>query len=250
VEPDRHLFAFCSRSCQNDGPAATIRDVRARFAITALAALGGVVLPALAFALTARGAAEPGVLVATVGPDFTIRVDDANGLRVNSVPEGAYRLLVRDLSSEHNFVLANKPDGLKLRIDSGVEFVGEKTFEIQLERGAYGFACSPHWQVMNGSLTVFPAPAATPKPKPLPTLKAGVTSGGAPYAPSRAKPGRYRMVVSDRSRRRNFRLAGPGVRRATGIAFRGTARWTVRLTRGSYRFGSDPEPLDGRLRVR
>lgn len=218
--------------------------------ITALTALGGVLLPALAFTLTARGAAEPGVLVATVGPDFTIRLDNSSGQRVNSVPEGAYRLLVRDLSSEHNFVLANKPDGLRLRIDSGVEFVGDKTFEIQLERGAYGFACSPHWQTMNGNLTVFPAPVATPKPKPLPTLKAGVTAGGTAHAPRTAKPGRYRIVVSDLSARRNFRLAGPGVRRATGVAFRGTARWTVRLARGTYRFGSDPEPLDGRLRVR
>jgi hypothetical protein len=218
--------------------------------ITALAALGGVVLPVLALAVTARGAAEPGVLVATVGPDFTIRLDDANGQRVNSVPEGAYRLLVRDLSAEHNFVLADKATGAKLRIDSGIEFVGDKTFEIQLDRGAYGFACSPHWQTMNGSLTVLPTPVATPKPKPLPRLKAGVTAGGTPYAPRTAKPGRYRIVVSDRSARRNFRLAGPGVRRATGVAFTGTARWNVRLARGTYRFGSDPEPLDGRLRVR
>ena len=224
--------------------------MRARIVVTALAALAGVVLPALAFTLTARGAAEPGVLVATVGPDFTIRVDDAKGQRVNSVPEGAYTLLVRDLSSEHNFVLADKPAGLNLRIDSGVEFIGEKTFEIQLERGAYGFACSPHWQTMNGSLTVFPASVITPKPKPPPTLKAGVTAGGTAFAPRTAKPGRYRIVVSDRSARRNFRLAGPGVRRATGIAFRGTTRWTLRLARGTYRFGSDPEPLDGRLRVR
>jgi Copper binding proteins, plastocyanin/azurin family len=224
--------------------------MRARIAITALAAVGGVLLPALAFALTAQGAAEPGFLVATVGPDFTIRVDDSTGQRVNSVPEGAYRLLVRDLSAEHNFVLADKPAGLKLRVDSGVEFVGEKTFDIQLERGAYGFACSPHWQVMNGNLTVFPAPVAPPKPKPLPTLKAGVTAGGTAYAPRTAKAGRYRVVVSDRSRRRNFRLAGPGVKRATGVAFTGTARWTLQLSRGTYRFGSGPEPLEGRLRVR
>jgi hypothetical protein len=224
--------------------------MRSRIAITALAALLGLVLPALAFALTARGAAEPGVLVATVGPDFTIRIDDANGQRVQSVPEGAYKLLVRDLSAEHNFVLADKPAGLKLRVDSGVEFVGEKTFDIQLERGAYGFACSPHWQVMNGTLTVFPAPVATPKPKPLPTLRAGVTAGGTAYAPRAAKPGRYRVVVGDRSARHDFRLVGPGVRRATGKAFTGTTRWTLRLARGTYRYGSGPEPLDGRIRVR
>ena len=224
--------------------------MRARIAVTALAALTGVLVPALAFTLAARGAAEPGVLVATVGPDFTIRIDDASGQRVNSVPEGAYKLLVRDLSAEHNFVLADKPAGLKVRIDSGVEFVGEKTFEVQLDRGAYGFACSPHWQTMNGSLTVFPAPVTTPKPKPPPMLRAGITAGGTAYAPRTAKPGRYRVVVSDRSARHDFRLAGPGLRRATGKAFKGTARWTLRLARGTYRYGSGPEPLDGRLRVR
>jgi hypothetical protein len=247
VEANRHLFAFCSRSCQNAAPAATISAVRV--AITAVGALAGLLVAALGFAFTARGAAEPGRLVATVGPDFTIRLDDANGQRVSSGPEGPYTLLVRDLSAEHNFVLADKPAGLKLRIDSGVEFVGEKTFEIVLERGAYGFACSPHWQTMNGSLTVFPAPVAAPNPTPPRTIRAGVTAGGAAYAPRSLRPGRYRMVVTDRSTRLNFRLVGPGVRRATGIAFTGTARWNVRLGRGSYRYGSGPGPLAGRLRV-
>ena len=224
--------------------------MRKRVVITALAALAGVVLPMVAFTLTASGAAERGRLVATVGPDFTIRIDDSNGQRVQSVPEGAYTLLVRDLSAEHNFVLADKPAGLKLRVDSGVEFVGEKTFEIQLERGAYGYACSPHWQVMNGTLTVFPAPTATPKPKPLPVLRAGVSREGTATAPRAAKARRYRFVVKDSSKRHNFHLAGPGVNRRTGIAFTGTASWTIRLARGTYRYGSDPEPLESRLRVR
>lgn len=224
--------------------------MRSRIVFTALASLTGFLLPALAFTLTARGAAEPGRLVATVGPDFTIRLEDSEGARVTSVPEGNYTLLVRDLSSEHNFVLADKATGTRLRIDSGVEFVGEKTFEIQLVAGAYGFACSPHWQTMNGSLTVLPAPVTTPMPKPLPTLRAGVTAGGTAYAPRTVKAGRYRVVVSDRSARHNFRLRGPGVNRATGTTFKGTARWTLRIARSTYRYGSDPEPLEGRLRGR
>jgi hypothetical protein len=40
------------------------------------------------------------------------------------------------------------------------------------------------------------------------------------------------------------------VNRRTGLRFMGTATWTVRLSRGTYRFGSDPEPLEGRLKVR
>jgi hypothetical protein len=222
--------------------------MRGRVVITALGAAAGLLLPAVALPLTSHGAAEPGRLVATVGPDFTIRVDDASGQRVSSLPEGAYTLLVRDLSAEHNFVLADEPAGLELRIDSGVEFVGEKTFEITVEPGRYTYACSPHWQVMNGGFTVFPKPP--PARKPLPAIRAGVTPGGSAYAPRAVKAGRYRVVVSDRSAKRNFRLRGAGVNRASGVAFRGTARWTVRLVRGTYRYGSDPKPLEGRLRVR
>jgi hypothetical protein len=224
--------------------------MRSRVAIVALGALAGFALPAFAFPLTSHGASEPGQLVATVGPDFTIRVDDANGRRVSSLPEGSYTLLVRDLSAEHNFVLADEPAGLKLRIETGVEFVGEQTFEIALKAGRYTFACSPHWQTMNGGFTVFPKPPPAAKPKPPRRIWAGVTAGGAAYAPRSMKAGRYRLVVSDRSAKRNFRLRGPGVNRATGVPFRGTATWTVRLAQGTYRFGSDPEPLEGRLHVR
>jgi hypothetical protein len=248
MEADRHLISFLFRKLSEAGAIRNPASVRERVVIVALGAVMGLVLPALVFPLTSSGADEPGRLVATVGPDFTIRVDDANGQRVSSLPEGAYTLLVRDLSNEHNFVLADEPAGLELRIETGVEFVGEQSFEIKLESGRYTYACSPHWQTMNGGFSVFAKPS--PAPTPPPRIRAGVTAGGSAYAPRSLKAGRYRVVVSDRSAKRNFRLRGPGVNRATGVSFRGTARWTVRLARGTYRFGSDPEPLEGRLRVR
>jgi hypothetical protein len=34
------------------------------------------------------------------------------------------------------------------------------------------------------------------------------------------------------------------------MRFTGSKSWTVRLARGAYRFGSDPKPLTGTLRVR
>jgi hypothetical protein len=40
------------------------------------------------------------------------------------------------------------------------------------------------------------------------------------------------------------------VNRRTGIRFMGRKTWSVRLVRGSYRFGSDPKRLTGTLRVR
>jgi plastocyanin len=116
--------------------------------------------------------ADGNVLVATVGPGFTIDVADASGKHVDSVPAGRYTLVVHDLSAEHNFVLADKPAGLHVRVETEVEFVGDKSFEIDLAPGRYAYACSPHWQVMNGGFTAFakptakPAPKAKPKPKP------------------------------------------------------------------------------------
>jgi hypothetical protein len=107
---------------------------------------------------------------------------------------------------------------------------------------------------MNGELVTSPGsspPPAPPPPTRLKTLRAGVTAGGTAYvAPRGVRAGRYRVVVRDGSKRRNFHLAGPGVNRRTSAAFKGTATWSLRLKRGAYRFGSDPEPLEGRLRVR
>lgn len=53
---------------------------------------------------------------------------------------------------------------------------------------------------------------------------------------STLRSGRYMVVVHDFSRTRFFRLNGPGVARSTTAHFDGSARWTVRLVRGTYRF--------------
>ena len=58
--------------------------------------------------------------------------------------------------------------------------------------------------------------------------------------------GAYTFVVSDRSDLHNFRLRGPGVNRATGIAFVGRRNWTVTLRPGRYTFLCDPHSLDMR----
>jgi hypothetical protein len=138
-----------------------------------------IVLVVAAVALVLPGAGRPDgahLLVGTVGPGFTIDLADASGRHVDEVPAGHYTFVVHDLSAEHNFVFANKPDGQRVRIETEVEFVGDKTFEVDLAAGRYAYACSPHWQVMNGSLVadapaVKPAPAPKPKPKAKPKPK-------------------------------------------------------------------------------
>jgi hypothetical protein len=83
------------------------------------------------------------------------------------------------------------------------------------------------------------------------TLRASVSPTGVAALSARSvKVGRFRVVVRDRSARHGFRLAGRGVNRATGVSFKGSATWRVRLAKGVYRFGSDAKRLPGRLRVR
>jgi len=203
----------------------------------------------LAFA-PASTAEDLPLLVGTVGPGFTIDLADANGKHVDELVAGRYRLLVHDLSDIHNFVLGSKRTGERLA-STEVEFVGDQTFTIELVPGLYAYACSPHFQTMNGHLQVVGAPIPTPAPAPVATVKKLAASVGATrlsLSARRATPGLYRLTVADRSRTRNFHLVGPGVNRRTSSAFTGTVTWTVRLGRGTYRFGSDPA-LTGRLIV-
>jgi len=181
-------------------------------------------------------------LVGTVGPGFMIDLADASGTHVSSIPSGRYELLVHDLSPEHNFVLGNKGTAERY-VDSGVPFVGDVSVTVALAVGRYGYACSPHFQLMNGNLTVY---RATP-PVVAKALRATVGTSVSMSA-KRVGAGRYRLTVVDRSRTRNFHLVGFGVNRKTGKGYMGTVAWTLELAPGTYRFGSDPR-LTGRLVV-
>ncbi|HWH06461.1 MAG TPA: plastocyanin/azurin family copper-binding protein [Gaiellaceae bacterium] len=94
---------------------------------------------------TADSAAEGDTLHASVGPGFTISV--AGGNRVEA---GTYTLVVDDRSDEHNFHLT----GPGVNVSTGVEEVGERSFEVTLEPGEYTFLCDPHAESMNGTLRV------------------------------------------------------------------------------------------------
>jgi hypothetical protein len=216
-------------------------------------------LAVIAVALVAAPLADPAdnpVLIATVGTNdgFDIGLADANGAPVVRIPPGTYTIVVRDRSTLHNFHLASNEDP-SVDFRTELDFVGEMSFTVTFkDRVRYAYACEPHWQTMNGAFFVgadAPPPPPPPTAAPLPVLRAGVTAGGKPFLSRRSvRAGRYRVRVQDGSRRANFHLAGRGVNRRSGMRFTGRATWTVRLARGTYRFGSDPEPLEGRLRVR
>jgi NitT/TauT family transport system substrate-binding protein len=54
--------------------------------------------------------------------------------------------------------------------------------------------------------------------------------------------GRYTFVVTDTSKTRNFRLAGPGVSKQTSVRGTGRSTWTVTLKKGRYTFSSSGRP--------
>jgi hypothetical protein len=68
------------------------------------------------------------------------------------------------------------------------------------------------------------------------------------------RPGTYRFVIWDRSAHDNFHLLGPniaGLIGTTGISYRGTTVWAIRLVPGTYRFRSDAhsKSMRGSFRV-
>jgi hypothetical protein len=221
---------------------------------TAVIVASIVALVVVLSAASAGPSANP-TLIATVGTNdgFDIGLADSNGVPVTRIPPGTYDFVVRDRSTAHNFHLASNEDST-VDFRTELNFVGEMTFTATLKDDTrYAYACEPHWQTMSGEFFITSRPVTPPPPKPVapPTVRAGVTANGKAFvAARRVRAGRYRLVVRDRSSRANFHFVGRGVNRRTGTRFRGTTAWTVRLTRGLYRFGSDPEPLVGRLRVR
>jgi hypothetical protein len=213
--------------------------------------------PILAVGLfVGRAGAEGELLIATVGTNdgFDIALRHQDGSLVEELLPGTYTVRVRDLSRLHNFHLASNGDPT-VDFRTELEFVGEQDFTVTFKNGIrYAYACEPHWQTMNGEFLVRAATPPAPPPPPRPvvrTLRAAVSpSGVARLSVRSVTAGRFRVLVRDRSARHNFRLAGRGVQRATGMRFTGSATWRVRLAKGTYRFGSDTKSLPGRLRVR
>jgi plastocyanin len=115
---------------------------RIRYTAAAAAAVLALVLAAPATAATK--------LVGTVGPGFTITLTKA-GKKVTKVAPGAYTITVRDRSAIHNFFLRGPG---RLTRNSGVAFVGTRTWNVTLRRGKYTFICTPHATMMKGSFTV------------------------------------------------------------------------------------------------
>jgi plastocyanin len=192
--------------------------------------------PALLAAALLAGptAAENPKLVGTVGPEFTIGLEDASGAAVTHLDPGTYDVVVHDRADIHNFHLV----GPGVDVSTDIEFVGDKTFTVTFKDGSYTYVCDPHNTAMMGRFTVGTPPAApTPSKPKLASVRVG--PGASISAPARLGAGTYTITVRDQSTKDNVHVVGPGLNRKTGVAFRGTVRWSVTLRRGDYRVRSD-----------
>jgi plastocyanin len=209
-----------------------------------------------AAALLAPGtaAAQNPALRGVVGPGPTISLTDASGARVARLQPGTYDLTVDDRSDFHNFHLM----GPGVDVATDVEFVGTRTFTITVTNGTYRYVCDPHASTMRGQFAVGTPSGGggTPAPRRLAAaVGPGFTISTRTAAGTVARlvgRGTYRITVRDRSAIHNYHLIGPGVNRKTGVAFRGTVTWTLRLRAGTYRFVCDPHRarMKGSFRVR
>jgi plastocyanin len=211
-----------------------------------------------AYAVAAFGApAADGKLFATVGPGATISLSDSAGAPVTRLDPGTYEIQIDDRSDFHNFRLSG-PGGVNAGTE--IDFVGTRTVTVTLVNGQYTFVCELHSDMV-GRFSVGSATAPPPPPPPSsgsatklvgtvgPGATISLTKGGRRV--STLKAGRYAITIRDRSATHNFHLKGPGVNKATGVAYTGTRTWQVRLAAGRYRFWCDPHAgfMRGSFRV-
>ena len=108
-----------------------------------------------AFTFPAPAGATNPVLIARVGLHnaYTISLRTPNGKLVTSIPAGTYRIVVHDYSKIHNFALGSQSENKRL-FTTGIRWVGTKTYRLTLTPGDYAYACSAHFQTMNGTFVV------------------------------------------------------------------------------------------------
>jgi hypothetical protein len=106
---------------------------------------------ALAISISVAPAEASNSLVAQVGPGYTLKLTNANGVLVRRVAAGRYVMVVRDRSTRDNFHLRG-PGGFSRA--TGVRFTGTKRWVITFQRGTYFYRSDTHSKRLAGSLRV------------------------------------------------------------------------------------------------
>jgi hypothetical protein len=84
---------------------------------------------------------------------YVITLKFANGHTVQTIPAGTYTFVIHDYSRIHNFALGSQTANKRL-FTTGIRWVGTKTYKLTLTPGNYAYACSAHYQTMNGTFVV------------------------------------------------------------------------------------------------
>ena len=195
--------------------------------------LAAVLLPG-----SAHTASTATALSGTVGPGFSIALRNANGVGVHQLDPGAYTITIDDQSNLHNFHLLG-PGSVDLR--TSVDGLGKTTWNVTFVDGVYTYHCDAH-PSLKGSFRVGAAPPPPPRLNgrvgPKKTISLKNASGLVKVVPAHT----YKIVVKDATKTDNFHLKGPAVNKRTGVKFKGTKTWTLKLGQGSYTYRSDAHP--------
>jgi hypothetical protein len=202
-----------------------------------------IVMPFVLAAVLLPGSAHPAAqataLSGTVGPGFTIALRDASGVKVTRLDPGAYTITIDDKSDAHNFRLKG-PGGINM--DTSVEGIGKTTWDVTFVNGLYTYNCDVH-PFMKGSFRVGNAPPPPVRLNGRVGPKRTISLRNASGAIAKVMPaGTYRLVVKDLTAKDNFHLKGGSVNKRTGVKFKGTKAWTLKLAEGSYTYRSDAHP--------
>jgi plastocyanin len=191
----------------------------------------GLILLIATVAVLTGGSADAATpnLMAEVGPGFNISLKDTSGNVIKHLDPGQYTIQVDDKSDMHNFDLT----GPGVSKSTMVADIGSEIWQVTFADGTYKYVCDAHVTTMKGAFTVGNVPAAA-------ATMAGSVGPGRQIALGRsAKAGKTILTVRDKSNKDNFHLTGPGVNKKTGVAFKGTVKWTVTLQAGTYTVKSD-----------
>jgi plastocyanin len=102
------------------------------------------ILATLALASPTFGAVNTNTLTGTVGPGFTIKMNE------KTVKAGTYAITIHDLASIHDFHLTGPGVDKK----TSVSGTGTTRWSVKLKKGTYRFVCDPHHTIMHGVLEV------------------------------------------------------------------------------------------------
>ncbi len=209
--------------------------------------LGAVLVVALVL-LPGAGLAETTTLVGTVGPGFSISIDDASGQLVHTLDPGSYTIQAHDLAAVHNLHLV----GPGVDRATEVEGTGDFIWPVTLADGTYQYFCDVHAS-LRGSFAVGTQPPTVQALKLIarvgPGAKISLKTPAGKHA-KRTAAGVYSITVRDASTLDNFHLTGPGVNRKSRVGKKQTLTWKLTLRPGTYRYRSDAHPkLKGSLVV-